>query len=72
METLEDIENCKKCYFFFKKTAEGGDCRKNPPTPALVTSNPVIGPSTPGIISYWPPVQNTGWCGEYKNQWCKS
>lgn len=53
------MENCKACKFFLAQDEAQGLCRRNPPTPI---------PTEQGVISFFPPMLNDGWCGEFKNK----
>jgi hypothetical protein len=51
-------ESCSNCRFFDAgpKKPESR-CKRNPPTPILENGK---------IVSAFPPVLETGWCGEWK------
>lgn len=49
-------ECCKKCKFFMSESDDQGICRRNPPTPLA---------GMQGIVSFFPSMLNSGWCGEF-------
>lgn len=53
------MENCQSCKFFLPQSEAQGLCRRNPPTPI---------PTEQGVISFFPPMLNDGWCGEFKEK----
>ena len=62
-------ERCKNCRFYYS-TAYDEVCRRYPPVPLEVTEDNSHGPnyhhSTHLVInSYFPSVDDDGWCGEW-------
>lgn len=52
--------SCGDCKFYYP--LEGGACRKNPAQ--LI---PLAGPQGVQLISAWPPVKDSQWCGEFRS-----
>jgi hypothetical protein len=52
--------SCRTCDYW-SAIHNGGECRKNPPKPALIP-----GPQGPVAVGMHPPTPAEHWCGEYK------
>lgn len=60
--TFDDREHCKTCFWRDEK-----DCRRFPPTAFPTPSvNPLTGRPEVTILGLFPPVPESGWCGEWK------
>lgn len=50
------MKRCQACEYFLAQDEAHGICRRFPPTPIATDQ---------GVISFFPPMLNEGWCGEY-------
>lgn len=62
-------ESCKQCRFFFTEDPKGvnGFCKRYPPT---AFTKPIYNNKghevDTQLNSYWPPIAENKWCGEFK------
>lgn len=62
-------ETCGRCRFFVRGTPgqAGGACRGRPPVPMMagMVKHPISGEVVPRVLTFWPEVLDTLWCGDF-------
>lgn len=53
---MDDDGECQKCRFFCRTREHGGECVRFPPTSLVFNDD---------VVSFYPSVDNSEWCGEY-------
>jgi len=53
------MENCQSCKYHLALTKTQGLCRRYPP--AML-------PTQEGVVAFFPPMLNEGWCGEHNEK----
>ena len=53
------MKRCQACEYFLAQDEAHGICRRFPPTPIATDQ---------GVISFFPPMLNEGWCGEHNEE----
>ncbi len=61
--------NCSNCRFFCNSGSETGECRKRAPQVLHVPEVERLSQRRAlRAISYWPPINQSEWCGEHEIQ----
>ncbi|HEY6018367.1 MAG TPA: hypothetical protein VIY48_00245 [Candidatus Paceibacterota bacterium] len=60
---------CHECVWFYTDLQNGGtQCRANPPVPFPVPSMGPGGQPTMQVVSFFPPVDRTSYCGMFESE----
>jgi len=62
-----DVEkNCDNCRYYSADGQGEGDCRKHAPQPCAVRDRSGRDADNVRIVSWWPRVMHSDWCGDYE------
>lgn len=53
------MQTCQSCKNFLTQNEAQGLCRRFPPAPI---------PTEAGVVAFFPPMLNEGWCGEHNEK----
>ena len=53
------MQTCQSCKYYLAQTETQGLCRRYPP--AML-------PTQEGVVAFFPPMLNEGWCGEHNEK----
>lgn len=64
---MNGSRNCGNCKFWNRIAGGQGQCQRHTPQGHLIFApNKLTSNMEPSALSYWPPTQQSQWCGEHE------